>query len=71
MKWANIKNALQLKHDDFFRTNYIIPALESGYIEMAMFDISNLLNGGWLSKVGKVPVTKYIRTNEELPENEI
>jgi len=38
MKRAEIQNALQLKHDDFFRTNYIIPALESGYIEMTVPD---------------------------------
>lgn len=38
MKRAEIQKALQLKHDDFFRTNYIIPALESGYIEMTVPD---------------------------------
>lgn len=34
MKRADIQKKLELKHDDFFRINYIIPALSSGYIEM-------------------------------------
>ena len=38
MKRAEIQLALQLKHDDFFRIQYIIPALESGVIEMTYPD---------------------------------
>jgi predicted HTH transcriptional regulator len=38
MKRAEIQHALQLKHDDFFRIQYIIPALESGVIEMTYPD---------------------------------
>lgn len=34
MKRSEIQSALNLKHDDFFRLNYIIPSLESGCIEM-------------------------------------
>jgi ATP-dependent DNA helicase RecG len=34
MKRAEMQHALQLKHNDFFRIQYIIPALESGVIEM-------------------------------------
>lgn len=34
----------------------------------ARLDISNLSNGGWLSKVGEGPATTYVRTNKELPE---
>ena len=34
MKRSEIQQTLQLKHDDFFRTQYIIPALNSGFIEM-------------------------------------
>jgi predicted HTH transcriptional regulator len=34
MKRADIQKLLQLKHDDFFRVNYIIPSLNSGYVEM-------------------------------------
>jgi len=34
MKRADIQKELDLKHDDFFRLNYIIPALESGFVEM-------------------------------------
>jgi len=41
MKRAEIQLALQLKHDDFFRIQYIIPALESGVIEMTYPDIPN------------------------------
>ena len=34
MKRSDIQKVLQLKHDDFFRTNYINPSLEDDYIEM-------------------------------------
>jgi len=34
MKRVEIQNELQMRHDDFFRTNYIIPAIEAGMIEM-------------------------------------
>ncbi len=34
MKRSEIQMALQLKHDDFFRTQYINPALNSGMIEL-------------------------------------
>ncbi len=34
----------------------------------ARLDISKLLDGGWLSKIGEGPSTKYIKTNKELPE---
>jgi len=34
MKRAEIQKLLDLKHDDYFRLNYINPALETGYIEM-------------------------------------
>ena len=36
MKRIEIQQALQLKHDDYFRTNYILPALETSYIEMTI-----------------------------------
>lgn len=32
-------------------------------------DISKLDEGGWVSKSGKGPATKYRRTNKELPDN--
>ncbi|MBU1720794.1 MAG: hypothetical protein KKA07_17140 [Bacteroidetes bacterium] len=34
MKRAEIQEKLDLKHDDYFRLNYIVPALEKGFIEM-------------------------------------
>lgn len=34
MKRADIQKKLQLKHEDFFRVNYIIPAINSGCLEM-------------------------------------
>ena len=34
MKRAEIQELLDLKHDDYFRINYMIPALETSYIEM-------------------------------------
>jgi len=33
MKRSEIQQILQLKHDDYFRVEYILPALESGIIE--------------------------------------
>ncbi|MEI6753923.1 MAG: ATP-binding protein [Paludibacter sp.] len=33
MKRSEIQQVLQLKHDDYFRVEYILPALESGVIE--------------------------------------
>ncbi len=33
-KRSDIQKSLQLKHDDYFRLNYIIPALESNVIEL-------------------------------------
>lgn len=41
MKRAEIQETLQLRHDDYFRTNYIIPALDSGCIEMKYPEIPN------------------------------
>jgi predicted HTH transcriptional regulator len=34
LKRLEIQNKLGLKSDDYFRVNYILPALESGYIEL-------------------------------------
>lgn len=31
-------------------------------------DIFNLLSGKWVSKIGKGPSTKYVRTNKDLPD---
>jgi len=41
MKRSEIQKTLQLKHDDFFRVNYIIPALNYGIIEMKYPDNPN------------------------------
>jgi ATP-dependent DNA helicase RecG len=38
LKRIEIQNKLGLKSDDYFRVNYIIPALESGFIEMTFPD---------------------------------
>ncbi len=34
MKRSEIQSTLELKHDDYFRINYITPSLQSGCIEM-------------------------------------
>ena len=34
MKRAEIQKKLGLKHDDYFRLNYIEPAMKAGFIEM-------------------------------------
>ncbi len=54
MKRAEIQEALQLRHDDYFRTNYIIPALDSDYIEMKYPEIPNHPNQSYrLTTKGK------------------
>ncbi|MDD4149576.1 MAG: ATP-binding protein [Bacteroidales bacterium] len=41
MKRSEIQSLLQLKHDDYFRINYINPAIELGMIELLFPDIPN------------------------------
>jgi len=41
MKRSEIQQRLELRHDDFFRTQYIIPALSLGYIEMTIPETPN------------------------------
>jgi len=41
LRSAEIQNILQLKHREYFRDNYLLPALESGYIEMTFPDSPN------------------------------
>ena len=41
MKRSEIQKKLDLRSDDFFRVNYILPALESGNIEMTFPDSPN------------------------------
>lgn len=41
MKSADIQNRLQLKHRETFRDNYLIPAINEGYIEMTIPDKPN------------------------------
>lgn len=41
MKRSDIQKILALRSDDFFRVSYILPALESGYIEMTFPDSPN------------------------------
>lgn len=54
MKRAEIQQLLELKHDDFFRTNYIIPALDSGCIEMKYPETPNHPNQRYrLTQKGK------------------
>ena len=41
LKRSEIQETLQLKHDDFFRINYMLPALSAGFIEMTHPDNPN------------------------------
>lgn len=41
MKRAEIQSALELRHDDNFRVQYILPALEAEVIEMTFPDTPN------------------------------
>ncbi len=41
MKRSEMQQILQLKHDDYFRIEYILPALESGVIEQTYPEIPN------------------------------
>jgi ATP-dependent DNA helicase RecG len=44
MKSAEIQNDLQLKHREYFRENYLLPALDQGYIVMTIPDKPNSSN---------------------------
>ncbi len=41
LKRTEIQEILQLKHQEFFRDNYLIPAMEEGYIEMTIPETPN------------------------------
>lgn len=41
MRRQDIQSILEIKHDDYFRTEYISPALASGLIEMTYPEIPN------------------------------
>jgi len=41
MKRVEIQERLALKHDDYFRVHYIIPAIEEGFIQMKYPDSPN------------------------------
>ena len=54
MKRSEIQNKLKLSHDDYFRINYILPALELKIIEMTIPDIPNSPNQKYrLTESGK------------------
>ncbi len=40
-KRTEIQDALQLKHQEYFRDNYLIPSIEGGFVEMTHPDIPN------------------------------
>ena len=48
LKRSEIQSLLQLKHDDYFRINYIHPALELGMIELLFPDTPNHPNQKYL-----------------------
>lgn len=54
MKRSEIQDLLDLKHDDYFRVNYILPALELKVIEMTVPDKPNNPNQKYrLTELGK------------------
>ena len=54
MKRSEIQDLLGLKHDDYFRVNYIVPALELKIIEMTIPDKLNSPNQRYiLTELGK------------------
>jgi len=55
LKRAEIQSKLDLKSDDYFRVNYIIPAIEAGYIEMMYPESPNHPNQRYrLTEKGKI-----------------
>lgn len=44
MKRKDIQDALDLKHEDYFRETYLTPALNDGYIEMTIPDVKTSPN---------------------------
>lgn len=58
-----LKTGVQFTREDYEKSF-------SGNIseKTARIDISKLVEGGWVEKIGEGPSTKYTRTNKELPE---
>ncbi len=63
MKSSEIQIALQLKHREYFRDNYLIPTMENGFIEMTIPETPNHPN----QKYRLTP--KGIATKQQLENN--
>jgi len=65
MKRSEIQKKLDLRSDDFFRVNYILPALESGYIEMTFPESPNHPNQHYRLTEKGIAVKKNLRKSKK------
>jgi ATP-dependent DNA helicase RecG len=65
MKRSEIQNILDLSSDDFFRVNYILPTLESGFIEMTFPDSPNHPNQRYRLTVKGIALRKKLEKSKK------
>ncbi|MBP7654105.1 DUF4062 domain-containing protein, partial [Candidatus Dependentiae bacterium] len=65
MKRVEIQKLLQLRHEDYFRQEYLVPALNSGFIEMTEPDKPTSKNQKYrLSSKGKIYLNKSFKSDK-------
>ncbi len=65
MKRTEIQKILDLSSDDFFRVNYILPTLESGFIEMTFPDSPNHPNQRYRLTVKGIALKKKLQKSKK------
>ncbi len=65
MKSAEIQSALQLKHRENFRDNYLMPSMEEGLVEMTVPDKPNHPNQHYRLTVKGLALKKKLRKSEK------
>jgi hypothetical protein len=65
LRSAEIQNILQLKHREYFRDNYLLPALESGFIEMTFPDSPNHPNQRYRLTADGIALKKKLQKSKK------
>lgn len=65
MKRSEIQKILDLSSDDFFRVNYILPTLESGFIEMTFPDSPNHPNQRYRLTASGIALKKKLEKSKK------
>jgi len=65
LRSAEIQNILQLKHREYFRDNYLLPALESGFIEMTFPDSPNHPNQRYRLTASGITLKKKLEKSKK------